>query len=71
MNSSSMRAFTRAQWRKSSRSATGNEACVEVADLNAAVGVRDSKDPTGPALAVTREAWRTLASRISAGDLDL
>jgi hypothetical protein len=46
-----------AQWRKSSYSnGTGGE-CVEVADLHAAVGVRDSKQPRGPRIAVRRSAW--------------
>ncbi|WP_018831381.1 DUF397 domain-containing protein [Salinispora tropica] len=45
-------------WRKSSKS--GNEGnCVEVADnLPGMVGVRDSKDPDGPALVFGPAAWR-------------
>lgn len=43
------------QWRKSSHSGAGAEACVEVADLGRAVGLRDSKDPAGPVLRVTRD----------------
>ena len=53
-----------ARWRKSTRSNQGE--CVEVADnLRGIVGVRDSKDPTGPALTFTPAAWRafTRASR--------
>ncbi|MCM0674246.1 DUF397 domain-containing protein [Micromonospora phytophila] len=47
-----------ATWRKSTRS--GNGECVEVADdLPGVVGVRDSKDPTGPALTFDPQAWRT------------
>lgn len=46
-----------AQWRKSSRSGQGE--CVEVADnLPGVVGVRDSKDPAGPALAFAPDTWR-------------
>jgi uncharacterized protein DUF397 len=38
-------------WRKSSHSDNGAGACVEVVDtLPSAVPVRDSKNPTGPAL---------------------
>ncbi|MEU6129193.1 DUF397 domain-containing protein [Saccharopolyspora sp. NPDC047091] len=44
-------------WRKSSRSGQGGGACVEVAALSSAVGVRDSKDPDGPALLFGRSAW--------------
>ncbi|ACY96039.1 MULTISPECIES: DUF397 domain-containing protein [Thermomonospora] len=46
--------FSQPQWRKSSRSAaTGND-CVELADLGTAVGIRDSKNPNGPILQVSR-----------------
>ncbi|MEV7265108.1 DUF397 domain-containing protein [Micromonospora aurantiaca] len=46
-----------ALWRKSSRS--GQSECVEVADnLAGVVGVRDSKDPAGPVLTFTPDAWR-------------
>ncbi|PWR14575.1 DUF397 domain-containing protein [Micromonospora sicca] len=45
-----------ARWKKSSRS-SGNGQCVEVAELVDAVALRDSKDPTGPALLVGREGW--------------
>ncbi|MEU7755504.1 DUF397 domain-containing protein [Micromonospora sp. NPDC049171] len=45
-------------WRKSTRSGGSGGDCVEVADnLPGVVGVRDSKDPTGPALAFTPDTW--------------
>ncbi|OHX04977.1 DUF397 domain-containing protein [Micromonospora sp. WMMB235] len=51
--------LTGAIWRKSTRSGTQGD-CVEVADnLAGVVGVRDSKDPAGPALTFTPDAWRT------------
>jgi Domain of unknown function (DUF397) len=38
----------RMNWRKSARSGTNGENCVEVADLRASMAVRDSKNPNGP-----------------------
>ncbi|MBF6194827.1 DUF397 domain-containing protein [Nocardia implantans] len=49
--------LSNANWFKSSRSGGGKE-CVEVAHLaGGMVGVRDSKNPTGPALVFTPAAW--------------
>lgn len=49
-----------AQWRKSTRSGSGGGDCVEVADnLPGVVGVRDSKDPTGPVLTFDPKTWRS------------
>ena len=58
--------LTGAIWRKSTRSGTQGD-CVEVADnLAGVVGVRDSKDPAGPVLTFTPDAWRTFV-RVSRG----
>ncbi len=55
--------LTGAIWRKSSRSGSTGGNCVEVADnLSGVVGVRDSKDPTGPALVFGPEAWRAFVT---------
>ncbi|MEV6256290.1 DUF397 domain-containing protein [Nocardia sp. NPDC051911] len=57
-----------AEWFKSSRSQAGKE-CVEVAFLGEGlVGVRDSKNPTGPALVFTPGEWNTFTTGITAGD---
>jgi hypothetical protein len=46
-------------WRKSSYSgSSGTGSCVEVAFADSAVGVRDSKNKSGPALAFSTTAWR-------------
>ncbi len=56
--------LTGARWRKSSRSSGNGGACVEVADnLPGLVAVRDSKDPTGPALTFTPAVWRTFIAQ--------
>jgi len=46
-----------AKWFKSSRSSSQKE-CVEIAHLDGgSVGVRDSKNPTGPALVFAPSEW--------------
>jgi hypothetical protein len=55
-------------WRKSARSASNGGDCVELADAARAVAVRDSKDPDGPVLLLTRAALRTAVQ--SAADTD-
>ncbi|MFI5714750.1 DUF397 domain-containing protein [Nocardia sp. NPDC051750] len=56
-----------ATWFKSSRSGS-QSACVEVAWLKGGdVGVRDSKDPNGPALVFTGGQWDSLAAGIREG----
>lgn len=57
-----------ASWFKSSRSGS-QSACVEVAWLkDGQVGVRDSKNPTGAALAFTPEAWACFTTDIRSCD---
>lgn len=48
-------------WRKSSHSGTqGGSECVEVGRFPNTIAFRDSKDPHGPELRITRETFRTL-----------
>lgn len=54
------------RWRKASGSNQGAD-CVEVADLSDGVAVRDSKDPDGPMLTLTRCGWAELAAMVKAG----
>ncbi|RZU72673.1 uncharacterized protein DUF397 [Micromonospora kangleipakensis] len=57
--------LTGARWRKSSRSSGNGGNCVEVADnLPDLVAVRDSKNPTGPALTFTPAAWRAFVAEL-------
>jgi hypothetical protein len=55
-------------WQASSFSTTGD--CVEIAELGDMVGVRDSKDPDGPVIELTRSEWRTFIEAVKRGDLD-
>jgi hypothetical protein len=54
------------QWRKSSHSSDQGGECVEVAELPAAVAIRDSKDPAGPVLALAPAAFATFLDWASA-----
>jgi Domain of unknown function (DUF397) len=57
----------RAEWRKSSYSGGNGGACVEVArNLPNVVAVRDSKDPHGPALIISRDGWASFTARLRA-----
>ena len=57
-------------WTKSSLSFS-NSNCVEVASLpNGGVGVRDSKDPSGPVLRFTPGEWRAFLGGARNGEFD-
>lgn len=59
-----------ADWFKSSRSGAGKE-CVEVAFLpGGRVGVRDSKNPDGPALVFGDGEWANFTADIGKGAFD-
>lgn len=56
-------------WRKSSHSDNGGN-CVELGRGLAGVApVRDSKDPSGPALAFTPDAWSAFVASVRSGEL--
>ncbi|WP_406232615.1 DUF397 domain-containing protein [Nocardia sp. NBC_01009] len=62
--------LSEAKWFKSSRSSGGKE-CVEVAFLDRGhVGVRDSKNPTGPALVFTPSEWDAFTTGVNDGEFD-
>ncbi|WP_243719158.1 DUF397 domain-containing protein [Actinomadura sp. KC06] len=45
-------------WRKSSRSSSAGDQCVELARLEASIAIRDSKDPHWPIFVVSRRVLR-------------
>jgi hypothetical protein len=60
-----------AVWRKASAS-QANDGCVEVAFLpDGRVGVRDSKNRSMPALALSARAWASFLANAKAGQFDL
>ncbi|MFG3614401.1 DUF397 domain-containing protein [Nocardia sp. NPDC047654] len=63
--------LSNAQWFKSSYS-DGGEACVEIAWIDTRrVGVRDSKNPTGPALIFTPGQWDAFTACVAGGAFEL
>ncbi|WP_018656052.1 DUF397 domain-containing protein [Actinomadura flavalba] len=61
------------EWRKSSRSQQGGQGnCVELStNVTEAVHIRDSKNPTGPHLALTRPHLADLLTNVKSGTLNL
>ena len=57
------------RWKKSNRSGAGNN-CVQIANLGTTRAVRDSKNPTGPALVFTTIAWSAFTTGIRTGEFD-
>jgi hypothetical protein len=64
--------LTAAVWRKSSYSNGNGGSCVEVADhFPGVIPVRDSKDPHGPALVFTTDAWTSFVDAVRTGEFPL
>lgn len=59
--------LSQAVWRKSALS-SGNGACVEVAFLDTAIAVRDSKDKSGPMLVFTPAEWDAFVGGVLNGE---
>ncbi|WP_329424375.1 DUF397 domain-containing protein [Streptosporangium sp. NBC_01495] len=60
-----------ADWKKSSLSGESGGNCVEVAgNLPGAIAVRDSKNPTGPALVLSRGEWGAFLTAVKSGHFD-
>lgn len=58
------------KWFKSSHSGADQE-CVEVAFLDGGrIGVRDSKNPTGPALTFTPDEWDAFTAGVADGEFE-
>ena len=53
-------------WFKSSYSDAGQN-CLEAAPLASRIGVRDSKNPTGPALLLPATAWSPFLDHVRCG----
>jgi len=51
------------RWRKSSYSGNGGRVAPNLPDV---VAVRDSKDPDGPVLVVSRDEWARFTARLRA-----
>lgn len=58
-------------WRRSTRSDTSGNACVEVAALPGGIGIRDSKNPVSGHHTISRETFGGLVESIKNDDLNL
>ena len=63
--------LSRAQWVKSTRSGPDRDNCVEVAFVDDAIAVRDSKSPEGPVLIFTQAEWDAFVGGAKDGEFDL
>ena len=63
--------LSRAQWFKSTRSGANSDNCVEVAFVNDAIAVRDSKNQDGAVLIFTAAEWDAFVGGAKDGEFDL
>lgn len=63
--------LSNAPWFKSSWSGPNCDNCVEVAFVDEAIAVRDSKNPSGPALIFTAAEWDAFVGGAKGGEFDL
>ena len=63
--------LSQAIWRKSSASGPYSDNCVEVAFIDDAIAVRDSKHPDGPVLLFTQAEWDAFVGGAKDGEFDL
>lgn len=57
--------LTQVRWRKSTHSGGDEGECVEIADLNDHIAIRDSKAPETGHLTLTRERFAALLNHLS------
>ncbi|MDL4815943.1 DUF397 domain-containing protein [Actinomadura opuntiae] len=56
---------SQAHWRKSTHSGGDEGECVEVANLDGHIGVRDSKNPAAGHLTLSRQDFSVLLARLA------
>jgi hypothetical protein len=61
--------WSKANWRKSTRSG-GDQNCVMLARVGDVIGIRDSKDPTGPVLEFNAAEMAAFVGGIKDGEFD-
>jgi Domain of unknown function (DUF397) len=60
-----------AVWQKSSRSGPYSDNCVEIAFVDGAIAMRDSKHPEGPVLLFTQAEWDAFVEGAKDGEFDI
>lgn len=63
--------LSHARWFKSTRTGPDCDNCVEVAFVDGAIAVRDSRTPDGPALIFTAAEWDAFVGGAKDGEFDI